>query len=72
MQLSDLTADELRNVRAPLLRARKRILSNKVVPLRVASRSGLASIHAPGHGLIEPTIDELFAELERRAGDVGR
>jgi hypothetical protein len=62
MQLCDLTADELRDMRALLRRARKRMLAGKVVPLRVARAVKLTRTYA----LAEPTIDELYAELERR------
>ena len=64
--LSDLTVDELRDMRAPLLRARKRVLAGKVVPLRTARRSQRSSAHPPWRGPVEPTVAELFAGLEHR------
>jgi len=72
MQLPDLTANEVRDMRALLRRARKRMLASKVVPLRIAGGAELASAHASRHGIGEPTIDELFDELARRPGQIGR
>lgn len=61
LELADLTVEELQAIRAPLMRARRRVLAGKVVPLRMAR--GSAPAYPP-----DPTVAELFAELDRHAG----